>query len=352
MEDWLHWTETWSVYILRPHKGRHILPRLVREMWKHLRGGILYYLRVHPTPEVPATATKATRWLKKYAKAAEKHIGKWMCKYNFHVLICRLIVQESQRGKVATGTEYWVENLVQSAKTIIRGRTTSHPEKVLVNYLCLERALTRFRYKYPEVAGLEQWGSERHRGEIHRSNTDTGAPDGTQLLGSGTVVPAHMLGTCKRALTKVLEDFPGLCQGWNAESVTSATFLKYAYADRAGNEVVHSQSYKPPKSRVSYNVLVQYVENGVHVSYVAVIQFFVKVMAPACEPLRLAISNLHRVEFLPEEIAIGSMWAAKDMGKPTHENYPVLFAHMLDKHVMAAVGKAAWFMPYSNMSGT
>eukprot|EP00884_Botryococcus_braunii_P002596 jgi/Botrbrau1/12337/Bobra.4_3s0009.1 len=75
-------------------------------------------------------------------------------------------------------------------------------------------------------------------------------------------------------------------------------------------------------------------------------------MAPACEPLRLAISNLHRVELLPEENAIGSMWAAKDMGKPTHENYPVLFAHMLDKHVMAAVGKAAWFMPYSNMSGT
>ncbi len=179
---------------------------------------------------------------------------------------------------------------------------------MLANYLCLERALNLFKYKYPEVAGLEQWGSDRRRGEIHRSNIDIGGLDGSQLLGSGSGVPAHMLGTCKRALTRVFDHFPDLCQGWTAKVRAAATFVKYAYAHRAGNEVVHSKAYKEPKSRVSYNVLVQYEENGMHVCYVAVIQFFAKVTAPTCQPLRLAICHLHRVHLHDE--AIGSMWEA------------------------------------------
>jgi hypothetical protein len=65
---------------------------------------------------------------------------------------------------------------------------------VLVNYLCLERALNLFKYKYPEVAGLKLWGSDPRRGDIHSSNIDIGGLDGSQLLqlGSGSDVPTHM----------------------------------------------------------------------------------------------------------------------------------------------------------------
>jgi hypothetical protein len=150
--------------------------------------------------------------------------------------------------------------------------------------------------------------------------------------------PLICLGTCKQApTTTVLEDLPSLCQGWAAEAGTSATFLKYAYADRAGYKVVHSKDYKPPRPRVSYNVLVQYVEDGWHVSYFAVIQFFASETAPTCQQRRLAICHLHCVHLQPE--AIGSMRAAEDMGKPTHEHDSVLCSHMLDKHDGRSIGK-------------
>lgn len=78
----------------------------------------------------------------------------------------RLKVLKSERGKVAKGAEHWVENQVQIAKTIIKRRTTSHPELVLVNYFCLDRALDLFKYVCPEVAVFELWDSERRRGKI------------------------------------------------------------------------------------------------------------------------------------------------------------------------------------------
>jgi hypothetical protein len=45
MEDWLHWTESWSVCMLRPYVvggvTKPILHESAAEMWQHLRAGLL-----------------------------------------------------------------------------------------------------------------------------------------------------------------------------------------------------------------------------------------------------------------------------------------------------------------------
>eukprot|EP00884_Botryococcus_braunii_P023010 jgi/Botrbrau1/9393/Bobra.0252s0018.1 len=67
--------------------------------------------------------------------------------------------------------------------------------------------------------------------------------------------------------------------------------------------------------------------------------------------VEVAICHMHSDHLQSE--AIGSMWAAEEVGKFTIEYYPVLFSYMLDKHVMAGpLGKRVWIMPSSNMSGT
>eukprot|EP00884_Botryococcus_braunii_P021189 jgi/Botrbrau1/7754/Bobra.0159s0183.1 len=55
--------------------------------------------------------------------------------------------------------------------------------------------------------------------------------------------------------------------------------------------------------------------------------------------VEVAICHMHSDHLQSE--AIGSMWAAEEVGKFTIEYYPVLFSYMLDKHVMAGpLGKA------------
>lgn len=106
MEDWLHWTEAWSVVVLRPHNDQPLMHPSLIEMWSNLRKGLLYFCRSHPTPGVPTTAEAAVECLKKYAAALERDFGAKMCKYNLHLLVCRLAAQEAARGRVCHTTEY------------------------------------------------------------------------------------------------------------------------------------------------------------------------------------------------------------------------------------------------------
>lgn len=46
MEQWLHFMECWSVYVLKHHIGRPVLPLKTQQMWDCLRKGLLYFLRI------------------------------------------------------------------------------------------------------------------------------------------------------------------------------------------------------------------------------------------------------------------------------------------------------------------
>lgn len=62
MEDWLHFTETFSVGILQPDAdGRELLPQPYLQMWSLLRTAVVHYFRAS---RAEATATR------EYAQAA------------------------------------------------------------------------------------------------------------------------------------------------------------------------------------------------------------------------------------------------------------------------------------------
>jgi hypothetical protein len=122
-----------------------------------------------------------------------------------------------------------------------------------------------------------------------------------------------------------------------------------------GGEVLHSLAYGRAVSRVSYNVLTNYQEGDSEVKYIARVQCFVKVCAPeglSSQPLRLAISDLFTVTCAAA--AAGTIYVSPSYPEqPTHSAYAVSFSQdcMLNKHAIARAGSAAYFMPYSNMSG-
>jgi hypothetical protein len=352
MEDWFHWMETWSVYVLMPAVGENVLPSKLREMWALLRAGLLYFCRLNPALDAAQDAGAAVAALRGYAKLVEQEFGVRMCKFNLHLLLCRLAEQETQRGKVAYSTEYWVENLIQWAKSVVKGRTTVHPELVLVNDMLIDDGLDRARALYADhVKSFDQWVPAYRSLEVRGSNVDDGDVDGNQLLGSGKDLKQSEAGLVVAALHRRIDE---LCPaGWDHSDVNAATIHVYTYADIHGRELLHSTSYLRPKSRVSYNALVAYEEaGGVEVTYVARVRFFVKVAAVGRVPLRVGIADMCRVQLVPE--ATGRVWHASHYGSPDHICYPVLLNEFQNKHVLvqASCGsEAAWFIPYGNMSG-
>ena len=57
----------------------------------------------------------------------------------------RAVKKAEQRGLPAYELEFWVENLIQLAKSAVRDRTPLHPDLLLVNQLLLHAALKRLR---------------------------------------------------------------------------------------------------------------------------------------------------------------------------------------------------------------
>ena len=145
-----------------PYKNAGRLECVLKEpystTWKNLRAGLLYFCRVSPLPDIAQTVGDAVSKLRSYAAAVEHHLGHAHCKFNLHLLLCRLAPQEEARGKVAYSTEYWVENLIQWAKSIVRYRTTKYPELVLVNDMLIDDALARWLVRQPDLIGfMEEW---------------------------------------------------------------------------------------------------------------------------------------------------------------------------------------------------
>jgi hypothetical protein len=367
MEDWLHWTEAWSMYVLRPDaQGRSLLHPTVEKMWNELRSGLLYFCRSYPTPGVAESASAACAHLKEYAKLVEEQFGTTMCKFNLHLLICRLVDQELARGKVAHSTEYWVENLIQWAKSTVRYRTTKYPELVLASDMLVDDAVARCIAAHPGLRGVVEGWAHTDGRSLNFTCMDDAAVDGTQLLGSGRVVSAADRVVVESALVEYIQQWHPA--GWSENMVAAADMLWYSYAHIRAAEILHSLRYTRPRSKVSYNVLCQYYEGEEAedvTRYIAQVQFFLKVSPgpAACgdqeqpaEPLRLAISHLYKLENV--DWGVGVLYHSPTYpANPAYTNYAVGmtlseegYGEMQDKHAMACNALGAWFMPYSNMS--
>lgn len=358
METWLHFLETWSVYIFSHHKGKPVLSPVLSDMWDSLRRGLLYYLRLNPPGGVPENRGDATKLLKRYGELLETHVGARFCTYNLHMLVCRLARQDAARGKVAYGTEYWIELCVQQAKGIIDGRVTSFPEITLVKDLLLARGLRKLR----ATGGIWTWEEKCGTSALPMLASNIDVVDcGCQLLGSGREPTAIEHEAASEGMRKLFHhcetELEDMC--WSVDKVAESDVLAYDYADTGEVDcgILHSTSYMRAKVKESYRIRVSYVEEsaGGVIHYVAEVKFFVKLMSRVPGPasqLRVAIAKLLQVQ--KSLTASGHLWEHDRRRHKVVQNFAVLFDHMQAKVVCAkstAAPASTWFIPYSNMSG-
>jgi hypothetical protein len=395
MEDWLHWAECWSVFMLQPYVAdgvtKQILDPRADEMWQHLRAGLLYFCRSYPVEGVAQSVNVAAEDLLEYAVLVERHFGLQMCKYNLHLLVCRIARQEAARGRVAHSTEYWLENLIQWAKSTVRYRTTKYPELVLAGDILLDDAIARCFAKHDCVrAKLDAWQHVDVVGSTF-SNPDAGGMDGSQLLGKGQVLSAaeREAWGVDAAVQTYIEDYQPA--GWHVDMVSGSSVLLYKYAQAQGR-ILHSTQYTRAQSRVSYNVLCRRWEGErelddgpssskgdgtefeVTTHYIGKINFFVKVVPPCrmevdevvpvagdvpAADLRLAVMDLHLVQRLDMGMGVLYQSVTYCSGAAALPNtaLPLCYdeehvGHMVSKHVMAQEDGVAFFLPYSNMSAS
>ena len=159
-----------------------------------------------------------------------------MCKFNLHLLVCRIAKQEAARGRVAHSTEYWLENLIQWAKSTVRYCTTKYPELVLAGDILLDDAIARCVRDHDAVrAKLADWQHVDTPGMSY-TNPDDGGGDGSQLLGRGKVLCAAervALGADAAVEGYICECEPA---GWSADLLARSTVTLYTYAQAEGQE--------------------------------------------------------------------------------------------------------------------
>lgn len=135
MEDWLHFTTTFSNFLF--FDGT--LPDPLEKMWSLLQ--IIVHHYCHGLPFSQGDAEVAGNALLEYAKLVEEHFEAKMCTYNLHIAVCRLPEQERQRGSAAMSMEFVVERAMQIFKQLSGRRVSRDPEKIFVGDYLLEQAL-------------------------------------------------------------------------------------------------------------------------------------------------------------------------------------------------------------------
>jgi hypothetical protein len=355
MEDYLHWTETWSTYILKDIAvNEPVLKPVVATMWKLLRNAMLYFTRHDPLPGVPDNLAEAQGMMWEYSRLVEEHCHPQMCTFLLHIMNCQMPDQEKAHGKVCKNSEYYIEHQVQDIKGVLHGRGITDPWIVYANTALESEGVNKTRWSHNVKSFDEhvpEFRSQQHKGK----NLDDGDEEGNQCLGSGREVTAEeerrdVLRVLRLVIAKFHDDIP---RGWSelGEEIVTTSLLEYSRAHAGGREVVHSASYQRESKRISSNVLVRYDERGTHAEYVCKVQRFIKASAVGCPPIRFAIGDLHRLETVSKDF--GTLWMAEDFTNPDHEGYGVMLGHMLWKLVTCKprAGNSAWFMSYSIQSG-
>jgi hypothetical protein len=335
MENWLHWTESFSCLILAPSGGKHVLhDKRLHEMWGLLRDFLLHHMRMVDPYLSEADFREARHTarsnLERYAALAQDNFGRVLCKYNLHLLVCRLWQQQRKRGHTAFYSEFWVEGLVQLVKSSTKYRSTTQPELVIVGHLLLGRRLAVLK----QEQGLKSFDEYFGAGGMQGVNMDEGIA--CQMLGSGKALGPSERAAAEAALARYVKDMTP--EVWDEVMVAGAELLRYTYASQyvgldtdAPHLLLKSVAYLRSVKRVSYYVRVRYAEpqggQMREVQYVARIKYFLKATpnpaagAQAAEPLRIAVADLFGAEVI--EFGYGSLLRVRDMSRPKYPDYPV-----------------------------
>jgi hypothetical protein len=106
---------------VRCHAG-DVLHPIAAKMLGKLRCALLYFMRPEGerVTDAAGSSKEAQEALMEYCMLADTYTRKRLCKYNLHVLQCRLAEQEECRGGAASCSELFVERVVQLGKSSIR----------------------------------------------------------------------------------------------------------------------------------------------------------------------------------------------------------------------------------------
>lgn len=292
MEDYLHFAETFSTYLLRPEGTSHVLhDARLRQMWLDLQTFVRHHFRSLPqtldNEEVGQARNAASEALLRYSCAAQEHFeGTPLCTYNLHVLNCRLPTQQVTRGHTSFYGEWWVEYLVQLVKSTVRGRATTSPELVAVNDLQLAQKLHLTHSCHSNLKTVDELIPEWDSGNMQGYNLDMGHA-GLGLLGSGRSPRRRdEMGDVIRALQQYLNHFPS--PEWDGIPMDKVRFTLYQHAYKGATQedpsmVLQSESYRRARSRMSCYVSVVYEEAQGLVTYVAHVKYFMVCQPPAAE---------------------------------------------------------------------
>lgn len=268
---------------------------------------------------------------------------------------CRALDQQAIQGVV--DHEYWVENLIQKVKSTIKHRSRSDPEVLVVNTTLQKMALAiakrdqGFRRGAPYVQWFDEFCPEHRCADLPAGNTDTGAANGTQLIGKGSSPPdADRL---VQLLQRHRNDYSQQWTAWPQLSIDSTQIFQYDRAQiGASLELLHSDAYQRPKKRKSIYAILDLDKEGL---FIAKMQRFLKVQAiphdsgsPArsaetgclIEAKRFTVATLYRTSPLPDSDSIlGSCFSVlkSEVSKPKYALYAVPVDELQSKAVWANV---------------
>jgi hypothetical protein len=251
IEDWLHFTKTYSVFVLH-----NMLHPEIAAAWGHLRAAVLHYMRLREDTLEPAVREAAREHLRKYAKAVETYLPVHLCTFNLHLIVCHSYKQKTQTGTIFELLEFWIERGVGDGKEVVKYRLTSGPEKVVVGHHLLKRRLEELDRR-PNMQNLPKKYFPRRGQHVM---VDEAPANVNSFIGTGELTlldaPAGNGMSDADAIYRCLNQY------------TIHFFLRNIEAWRyqnawIGGEVVQSLVYRRARSRVSYNVRVDWVKGSI-----------------------------------------------------------------------------------------
>jgi hypothetical protein len=353
MEDLINFLEFGCVRLLDG-----VLAQELANIWRLFRRGILFFLRERHVSDLPSNAREAWDSLYAFGKAMHERFGVTACKYNLHIILCRVLDQERWCGDVRQMTEYWIEMMVQFAKSSVRYRTTRFPEKVLSGDWCMDEALQMWKLLWPgaNLKTFDQW-VPKFRAAQHRGvGLDDADLEGNMLLGNGK--PIHRMTTvqvvrARAALKSCIEEMTPA--GWTAADAATADIMAYQYADLHTFQNVYSRAYTRATRRISHLVRCMWTVGANVIEYIGDVHFFILARAPdgnEDHDIRLGVCDLFELHKV--ERTIGCAWTATYPDTPSFRYHGVRLQEMRDKMVLCACDEPGrmQFLEYGTTSGT
>ncbi len=227
--------------------------------------------------------------------------------------------------------EFWVENLVQLAKSTVNFRTAGDPEVLIVNQLLLDHALAIVRRDHaqrdapPHVRAFDELVPAYRMAPLRGHAVDAGgATSLAQLLGNGQtpfVTKSPFVWEINAAMDVFKSEFQEKASAQHlADASLCQEYLVYYRAQTTTGAIVTSTAYQRPRKRISDWVLCQYQEmqadgSAVTRTYMACIRYFVKVMFDRASTSEDgAADEISEPSPSPERFASRSAWSSGTAG--------------------------------------